>query len=110
MSPLKVTYMLFLHREERDGVITDLAGQMRNLRRSLIEGGEPDLVMPFRPNPNHQWPAPLRAWTGGIDPASIIQLVTDAPFEHPVMLVLQSDQDQNWSYHHIFYKPSGEEL
>lgn len=102
--------MLFLHVGERDSVVTELSEQMRGLRRSLAEGGDPDLVMPFRVTGVSQWPTPLRAWTGGIDPASIIQLVTDAPFEHPVMLVLKSDQDHHWSYHHIFYKPSGEEL
>lgn len=108
---MKVTYLLFLDSRERDGVVTGLREEMRSLRRSLVEGGEPDLVMPFRPNLAVQWPTPLRAWTGGaIEPASIIQLVTDAPFEHPVMLVLRSDQDHAWSYHHIFYKPSGEEL
>jgi hypothetical protein len=108
---MRVTYLLFLDSRERDGVVVDLSEQMRGLRRSLADGGEPDLVMPFRLNPSSQWPMCLRSWTGGtIEPASIIQLVTDAPFEHPVMLVLRSDQDHAWSYHHIFYKPSGEEL
>lgn len=104
---IKSTFMLFPDARERDSVIADLGERMKELH----ESGTADLFMPFRPTSTGvAWPTPLRAWTAGVDPAVVVDIILNTEFEHPAHLLWRTDEEVRWSYASVIYRGPGEEL